>query len=266
MNEENPLVSVVVTTYNRKELLKETIDSILNQTYKNFELIVVDNFSKYDLFSHIKSLSDLRIRAFQNQNNGIIAVNRNIGIKKARGKYIAFCDDDDLWYPEKLYYQVKRLEKGDGVLCFTNFDYINKDGNRLHKKHKIKKYYQNLTFNKFMLSGGGFCNSSVMINHQIIETIGLISEDSHLLAAEDYHYWARILQKYKACCENRVLVSYRINSVNSVQNTTNTHWFRKELYLLNSINSVIKINKIIYTIKLIRILLIYLFRNISIDH
>ena len=67
-----PLVSIIVTTYNRRDLLTNTIDSILNQTYKNFELIVVDNFSDYDFLSHIKSYIDERIRSFQNSNDGII--------------------------------------------------------------------------------------------------------------------------------------------------------------------------------------------------
>ena len=106
-----PLVTVVVTTYNRKELLKETIDSILNQTYTNFELIVVDNFSNYDFLKHVKSFEDKRIIAFQNQNNGIIAVNRNFGIKRANGDYIAFCDDDDLWLPNKLETQIRNFDK-----------------------------------------------------------------------------------------------------------------------------------------------------------
>ena len=88
-----PKVSVVVTTYNRPDLVKETIDGILNQTFQDFELIVVDNYSNYDFFELIENIGGKKIRAFQNQNNGVIAVNRNVGIKNAIGEYIAFCDD-----------------------------------------------------------------------------------------------------------------------------------------------------------------------------
>ena len=102
-----PLISVIVTTYNRKELLSETIDSILNQTFTDFELIVVDNFSNYNYFELIESFNDSRIVAYQNANSGVIAINRNFGIKKATGKYLAFCDDDDIWYPEKLETQIQ---------------------------------------------------------------------------------------------------------------------------------------------------------------
>ena len=107
---EKPLVSVIVTTYNRKELLKETIDSILTQTFRNFELIVVDNYSDYDFFAHIKLFNDNRIHPYQNANNGIIAVNRNYGIKRAIGDYIAFCDDDDYWKENKLEIQLKQFD------------------------------------------------------------------------------------------------------------------------------------------------------------
>ena len=99
-------VSVVVTTYNRKKYLTQTIKSILNQTFADFELIVVDNYSNYDFLSHINSLNDSRIRPFQNNNNGIIAVNRNFGIKKSKGEFIAFCDDDDIWINTKLEIQL----------------------------------------------------------------------------------------------------------------------------------------------------------------
>ena len=100
-------VSVIVTTFNRKLFLTEALNSILNQTFKDFELIIVDNYSDYDFIAHINSFKDKRIRAYQNENNGVIAVNRNFGLKKAKGEYLAFCDDDDIWFKEKLKRQMK---------------------------------------------------------------------------------------------------------------------------------------------------------------
>ena len=91
-------VSVVVTTYNRAHIVTEAIESILNQTFGDFELIIVDNYSNDNTEEVIKSYKDERIKYFKNRNNGIIAVNRNYGISKAQGEYIAFCDDDDLWF------------------------------------------------------------------------------------------------------------------------------------------------------------------------
>ncbi len=113
-------VSVIVTTFNRKFFLTETINSILNQSYKDFELIVVDNYSDYNFISHIKSFKDKRIRAFQNQNNGVISINRNFGIKKAKGKYLAFCDDDDIWFKEKLDLQIKKIREKKCDLVSSN--------------------------------------------------------------------------------------------------------------------------------------------------
>ena len=107
------MVSVVVTTFNRKDLLKETLESILAQTYQDFELIVVDNYSNYDFNALIESFKSDKIRAYQNQNHDVIATNRNFGIEKAKGEYIAFCDDDDLWMPDKLEKQMKCASEHD---------------------------------------------------------------------------------------------------------------------------------------------------------
>lgn len=100
-----PKVSVIVTTYNRKEYLAETIQSILNQTFQDFELIVVDNYSNYDFFGLMKSFNSEKITAFQNQNNGIIAVNRNFGIKLAKGEFIAFVMMTIFGFPISLNYK-----------------------------------------------------------------------------------------------------------------------------------------------------------------
>lgn len=254
---EKTIVSVIVTTYNRKGLLKETIDSILNQTFRKFELIVVDDGSTDNTKSILDTFEDPRIQYIYTANWGGPARPRNIGINKAKGEYIAFCDDDDIWYPNKLDCQLRELRNSSYGLCFTNFDYINEDGMKLEKKHKIKKRYLNPTFNNFILGGGGICNSSVMIIRDVINTVGLLKEDSQLIAVEDFQYWARILKKYKACCVNKVLVSYRINSPNSIQVITDTNWLKKEVYLLNSINSLVKIDKIIYYIKFFKLIALY---------
>ena len=100
-------VSVIVTTYNRKEKLKEALVSILEQTYTNIEILVVDNFSNYDIKGFIQEFNDTRIILIQNANNGNYVINRNLGIKNAHGDYIAFCDDDDYWLSHKLTEQIR---------------------------------------------------------------------------------------------------------------------------------------------------------------
>jgi len=91
-----PCVSVIVTTFKRVKLLSETLDSILAQTFTDFELIVVDNISEDGTREYVTGIADSRVRYFRNANHGVIAVNRNYGIRQSEGKYIAFCDDDDL--------------------------------------------------------------------------------------------------------------------------------------------------------------------------
>ena len=187
-----PLVSVVVTTYNRRELLMKTIDSILNQTYKNFELIVVDNYSDYDFLSYLKSFKDERIRSFQNKNEGIIAVNRNFGIKKAKGEYIAFCDDDDTWYPEKL------------MVCHNFFnskaDLIYHDlrvvgDKRIFSRKLLKgRNHESPVLIDLLINGNPICNSSVIVRKSIIESIGGIDEKKEMVTVEDYNTWLKIAE------------------------------------------------------------------------
>jgi len=186
-----PLVSVIVTTYNRKKLLKETIDSILHQTHKNFELIVVDNYSDYDVKSHIKSFNDDRIRFFQNANNGIIAVNRNIGINESKGDFIAFCDDDDIWYPKKLRKQIKCFSSKTLLVCSNAIKITFK------KRASLVGLFKDSVLNFDMIMKKNYIiTSSVMIRNECKNMIGLMSEEENLVAVEDYDYWLKLL-KYR---------------------------------------------------------------------
>jgi glycosyltransferase involved in cell wall biosynthesis len=189
------LVSVIVTTYNRKDLLTKTIDSILNQTYKNYELIVIDNYSNYDFLSHIKSFNDERIRSFQSGNDGIIAVNRNYGIKKSKGEYIAFCDDDDLWYPEKLKVSMEYIEKYSADIVYHDLYYINSKGKvkLFNNKNKTREFNKPVK-NDLLYNGNGINNSSVVIKKDVLLNVGLITEDKNKISWEDYHTWIKIAE------------------------------------------------------------------------
>ena len=159
-----PKVSVIVTNYNRKDILAETIHSILNQTFTDFELIVVDNFSDYDFFEHINSFNDTRIRAFQNQNNGIIAVNRNFGIKKAKGEYIAFCDDDDTWAKNKLEVVIDHIKKNRNAILFCHYENLIKGGvfTKTLKHGKKIKSDKNL-YEQLLFKGNQVSTSAVVV-------------------------------------------------------------------------------------------------------
>ena len=97
-----PLVSVVIPTFNHAPLLKIALQSVIAQTFTNWEAIVVNNFSTDATVEVVESFNDSRIKLINFSNNGVIAASRNVGIKMATASYIAFLDSDDIWYPEKL--------------------------------------------------------------------------------------------------------------------------------------------------------------------
>lgn len=196
----------------------------MNQTYKNFEIIVVDNYSDYNFFSHIESFNDKRIRAFQNQNNGIIAVNRNIGIKKAKGEYLAFCDDDDIWMKDKLKKQIEFLNKNNeyiGVastsILFGNLESI-----------RQQSLSQNIIFNKSnILNQRGIVLSSLVIKNSEI----LFSEDSDFAFVEDFELLVRLMvvNGHSIMLKKDPLVYYRVQDNNSTN-------FKNRLNKLNVID------------------------------
>src|SRR5919199_5480676 len=104
-----PLISVVIPAYNSEKTIQETIKSVLKQSFKNLELIVIDDGSKDSTFDIVSSFSDSRLRVFSYLNAGVSA-SRNRGLAKAAGEFISFLDADDLWTPDKLEAQLKALE------------------------------------------------------------------------------------------------------------------------------------------------------------
>ena len=209
-----PCVSVIVTTNKRVKLLAETLNSVLSQTYADFELIVVDNMSEDGTREYVTGITDPRVRHFRNPNFGIIAANRNFGIRQARGKYIAFCDDDDLWFPDKLDRQVKLLEQqAEVALCYTQAEPFMGDkvlAARSSRRRVVRNHFFQL------LRGNYFPNSSVLIRNSIFKELGVLSEDS--LLREDYEMWLRIARQHRLMGIEEALIRYRIHPSNAAGN------------------------------------------------
>jgi teichuronic acid biosynthesis glycosyltransferase TuaG len=206
---DNPKVSIIITTYNREKYLSETIDSIISQTFIDYELIVVDNYSNYDIQVSINNYNDNRIRLYQNNNNGIIAINRNFGIKHARGEFIAFCDDDDIWLPEKLEIQINNIKSFD--FCSSDRHCVDENSNIINCKDNITK--NNLLFSNHIVL------STVLIKSKILRSGYNFSENLNLLAIEDYELWLRLyLNNYKFSYTNEKLIKYRIHNNGNSKN------------------------------------------------
>lgn len=202
-------VSIVVLTFNRKKMLKETLDSILGQTFKDFELIVVDNCSVDGTDKFVKSYKDKRIRYFRNQNNGIIAVNLNYGISKAKGELIALCDDDDLWMPEKLDKQVAVLKHhADVALVATNG--INFDENGNHGLYVTRKRKTPFMSQAEVLVRNMIIQSSVLFRKSVLDEVGgPFNISPAYFTAEEFELWLRMLHSKKFYMLEEPLVKYR---------------------------------------------------------
>ena len=201
---QEPLVSVIVTTYNREELLKETLLLILNQTYTDFELIVVDNYSNYEFFKLIEGFGDDRIRPFQNANNGIIAVNRNFGISKARGKYLAFCDDDDIWKPHKLQIQLETIEGGEYDLVSSNSSLFS---DNIDNVQENTNYVDIKDLDSF-LKVNPIITSSVLVKN---DSRVRFDEARCFITVEDYKLWLSLyIDGFKMHIIKEPLIFYRL--------------------------------------------------------
>lgn len=183
-------ISVILPTYNRKHTLLRSIDSILKQTYKPLEIIIIDDGSS-DGSSELIESDYPSIRLIKQSNLGVSSA-RNKGIKYSKGQWIALLDSDDEWLPDKLEKQVQSLkEYSDYLFCHTNEIWIRR-GVRVNQGKKHQKY-GGYIFDKCL----DICRvspSSSLFHKSILEDVGLFDES--LRVCEDYDLWLRITAKY----------------------------------------------------------------------
>ncbi|WP_053361356.1 glycosyltransferase family 2 protein [Bacillus sp. FJAT-27251] len=136
MDEKQVLVSVITPAYNASQFIEQTVHSVRQQTFTNWEMVIVDDCSTDDTREKVKALGagDNRIRLVCLEKNGGAAVARNRGLQLARGRYIAFLDSDDCWKPEKLEKQLSFMKENDYAFTFTAYDLIAPEGDYLNKQ------------------------------------------------------------------------------------------------------------------------------------
>lgn len=187
-------MSIVIPNFNYGDYLAAALESVASQTYSNWELIVVDNFSTDNSEEVCSSFSKLdKLRFIKHANHGILASSRNLGIKESKGQLVAFLDSDDLWEPNKLELAVNAFFSGADV--------------SYHSMKVIRPGLQKISFSRavirsrrlggpvtrdLLLRGNALINSSVVVSKAVLDKVGLLDESRDMVGAEDYNLWLRI--------------------------------------------------------------------------
>lgn len=202
----HPQISVLLPVYNGETYLRETIESILNQTYDNFEFIIINDGSTDRTASIIKQYTDPRIRFYDQQNRGLSAT-LNRAIELAKGEYLARQDHDDISFPKRFEKQIAFLESHPScgmVGTWAEILEVNKKTQRIHR-HSAESPV--LKFE--LLFDNPFVHSSMMIRKEVFETVGLYSTDPSRQPPEDYELWSRVARKFEVANIPEVLLVYR---------------------------------------------------------
>lgn len=208
---DNALVSIIMPSYNTANYISDSIHSVLNQTYNNWELIIVDDCSTDGTDEIVASfLSDPRIKYFKNETNSGAAVTRNRALREAKGKWIAFLDSDDLWMPDKLKKQIRFMNENGYHFSFTNYSEIDDYGESLNTLWTAPKRVGKARMAMFNYMG---C-LTVMYDR---DYVGLI-QVADIKKRNDYAIWVKVVEKCDAYLLDECLASYRVRSNGSIMN------------------------------------------------
>lgn len=244
----NPLISVIIPTYNRENTIEKSLQSVVNQTYKTIEIIVIDDGSIDNTENIVKNIQDERILYIKQENKGVSRA-RNTGILNSKGEYIAFQDSDDIWHTNKLEVQMKNFRGSQCGLVYSSFNKIYR--NKISVMPKMKRGKEGDIHFDLLKSNFIGC-PTVIIKKEVIEKCGKFDENLHKY--EDWEYFIRISKKYKVLFVEEVLVDsyYSPEGVNK---------FDKKISI-NYLNQIIKKNQNDYLENIYLFILAYYFRVI----
>ena len=222
------VVSVIVPVYNRENYVAETLDSILQQTYQNIEIVAVNDGSKDNsllvLESYKKKYPD-KILVIDQENQGQVR-SRNNAILQSRGEYIAFLDSDDLWLPDKLEKQLPLFVDNVG-LVYSGIHNIDGDGNIIDTE-LIREDMRGDIHNKLLIKNR-MTGGTVVLRRDVIDKVGMFDVD--FAAAENWDLWLRVSKHYAVDFVNEPLVKYRKHSGNMSKD---------DILMINIVDSILK--------------------------
>lgn len=201
------MVSVIIPLYNSEKYIETTIESVINQTYKNWELLIIDDNSKDNGVVIVKEYikKDSRIKLLVNSQNMGAAKTRNYGIKEAKGEYIAFLDSDDLWNCDKLEKQINFMEKNNYSVTYTGFKKVFIDTPQ--KGEYISKHKESLSY-KELLKANWLSTFTVIYNQEILGK----KYFPDIRAGQDYGLWLDLAKENgKIYGMDEILGTYRVH-------------------------------------------------------
>lgn len=222
------MISVIIPVYNREKTIKRAVESVLEQTYKNIEIIIVDDHSTDNSINIIHKLNDKRIKIFRlNENKGACYA-RNYGVKQAHGQYIAFQDSDDFWFPEKLEEQIKCLQEQKKDLVFCRMNTYNEKNTFLHLTPAIYENkcitYNDLIYGNLVSTQTILCKKEIFQNNQF---------DNSIKRFQDWDFVLQVAKQYQIYFLAETLVNQYIQR-DSISNKEN---------ILNSLDIILSKNK-----------------------
>lgn len=203
-----PVISVIIPVFNGEKTIKETIQSVLNQTFTDLEVIVINDGSQDSTLSVVSSIEDPRLKVFSYENAGV-ANSRNRGFSHASGEFISFLDADDLWTPDKLEAQLKALQAHpQAAVAYSWVDYIDQSGKFFYAGNHITangNIYEKLLLHNLLENG-----SNPLIHKQAFAKVG--SFDQTLSSAADWDMWLRLSARYEFVAVPSSQVLYRVST------------------------------------------------------
>ena len=207
---DRPLVSVIIPTYNRARDLKEAVDSVLRQTYQNIEIIVVDDGSTDETHEIMNSFTDQRIKYIKKKNERHPGKTRNVGLQAAKGEYIAFLDDDDLWLPEKLEIQMAEMRKQPQYAwSYTHYKIFGTGESREYHIPPRQRNISGRILESLARFGSFLATPTICVKREVFDKTGGFAEIPELRSGQDFDLWLRIACKFEVLCIPQQLVLVR---------------------------------------------------------